>query len=565
MTKTGRNQPCPCGSGKKFKRCHGASSQKNDNWLSPEIRDGIARTLKEKEAIELRRKQQQGLGKPIISGEVSGQRVVAVGARLYHSPKWRTFHDFLRDYLLGSLGPEWANAEQAKPLEKRHTILRWYAQASKQAKALKVAEGMISGPMTGAMRAFMNLAYNIYLIAHHGDGQEMADIYLKRLRSARADDFTGALFETYAAAAFLKAGFKLAYEETVRRSTSCVEFVATWPATGEQFSVEVKSRVRDKEFGTPADEPDEVKRLRVGTKLVKALAKDAEHKRVVMIEVNVPDQLTEENQLEGWAAAAASQVRDNEVATKRDGSNYPPAYVFVTNHAFHHDLSGTSKGMQVVADGFRIPDFGPDVTYRGYAEVLAARERHAAMMALIESLRTHYEIPTTFEGELPGTLTSPKTTPRLRIGQQYLVPDESGEDVPGRLMNATVLESEKLAYGLYELDDGRRIIVTAPLSPDELADYRRYPNTFFDVLTPVAARAHTFIEKCDFLFETYQHSDREKLLEFMANAADTEYLQTLGQRDLAIVYCERMAHVMQSQEDAEKQTVPDDPGRPLPG
>jgi preprotein translocase subunit SecA len=23
--KTGRNEPCPCGSGKKFKRCHGAS------------------------------------------------------------------------------------------------------------------------------------------------------------------------------------------------------------------------------------------------------------------------------------------------------------------------------------------------------------------------------------------------------------------------------------------------------------------------------------------------------------------------------------------------------------
>ncbi|HCL48976.1 MAG TPA: hypothetical protein DHW86_05610, partial [Rhodobiaceae bacterium] len=24
FSKTGRNQPCPCGSGKKFKHCHGA-------------------------------------------------------------------------------------------------------------------------------------------------------------------------------------------------------------------------------------------------------------------------------------------------------------------------------------------------------------------------------------------------------------------------------------------------------------------------------------------------------------------------------------------------------------
>ncbi len=516
--------------------------------MSPDVRDGISRKLKEREAVERRRQKQQGLGKSIISGEVSGQRVVAVGARLYHSPKWNTFHDFLRDYLLGSLGPEWANAERKKPLEKRHQILRWYAQASEQAQKLKVAEGaMISGPMTGAMRAFMNLAYNIYLIAHHGDGQEMADIYLRRLRSARADDFTGALFETYAAAAFLKAGFKVNYEETKRRSTSCVEFVATWPASGEQFSVEVKSRVRDKIKSNPTEELDEVKRLRIGSKLAKALAKNAEHERVVMIEVNVPDDLAETEQLEGWAAAAVSQIRDNEAATQRDDSSYPPAYVFVTNHAFHHDLEGSGKGMQVVADGFRIPDFGPTVQFRGYAEVLAARERHTAMMALIESLRTHYEIPATFDGELPGTLIKTDAIPRLKIGQKYLVPDGTGTEVAGRLISATVLESEKLAYGIYELNDGRRIVATNPLTPEELEDHRRYPDTFFDAVTPVAAKADTFIEKCDFLFKTYQHSTREKLLEFMANATDIEYLQTLSQRDLAIIYSERMAHAMQSQ------------------
>jgi len=561
MAKIGRNQPCPCGSGKKYKRCHGAADQKGDDWLSQEMRDGIGRKLEEMEAIERRRQQQQGLGRAIISGEVSGQRVVAVGARLYHSPKWHTFHDFLRDYLLGSLGPEWANAERKKPLEKRHHILRWYAQASEQAQKQEVAEGvMISGPMTGAMRAFMNLAYNIYLIAHHGDGQEMADIYLRRLRSARADDFTGALFETYAAAAFLKAGFKVEYEETKRRSTSCVEFVATWPATGERFSVEVKSRVRDKTASNPTEELDEVRRLRVGSKLAKALAKNADHKRVVMIEVNVPDELEETDQLEGWAAAAVSQIRSNEAATRRDGSPHPPAYVFVTNHAYHHDLEGSRKGMQVVADGFRIPDFGPNVHFRGYAEVLVARERHTAMMALIESLRTHYEIPATFEGELPSSLTEPENPPRLKIGQKYLVPDETGEDVPGCLISATVLESEERAYGLYELDDGRKSIVTAPLTAGELEDYRRYPDTFFDAQTEVTAKADSFIEKCDFLFKTYQHSAREKLLEFMANATDIEHLQTLEQRELAIIYCERMALAMQSQQDLMSKTAPSDEG-----
>lgn len=551
MRKIGRNQPCPCGSGIKFKRCHGAPAPGGGSTLPPAVWAGIERRRQEVDALQRRRQQQQGLGRPIISEQVAGQRVVAVGGRLYHSTNWCTFHDFLRDYLLGGLGPDWANAEQAKPVDRRHSIMRWYARAAEQAKALQVTDGtIISGPMTGAIRAFMNLAYNIYLIAHHGGGQAMADIYLRRLRSARADDFTGALFETYAAAAFLKAGFKLAYEETTRRSTSCVEFVATWPATEERFSVEVKSRVHAAGTSTPEDERYEAKRLRVGAKLVKALSKAANHARVVMIEVNVPDRLVEGDQLQGWAAAAVSQIRGNETATRADGSLHPPAYVFVTNHAFHHDLTGTDGSMQMVADGFRIPDFGPEVQYRGYAEILATRERHAAMMALIASIRTHYEIPSTFNGEMPGSLSASGEIPPLRIGGRYLLPDGSGAEVPGRLESATVLEAEKLVYGVYQLDDGSRIIATSPLTLEELDDYRRYPDTFFGAITPTVGSARTFVEKCDFLFRTYQHSTREKLLEFMVKALDIAHLTTLTQRDLAIVYCERMAYAMQVDEDA---------------
>ena len=551
MGKIGRNQPCPCGSARKYKRCCGAHSSAGGSTLPPAVWAGIERGRQEVEALQRRRQQQQGLGRPIISEQVAGGRMVAVGRRLYHSTKWRTFHDFLRDYFLGSLGHDWANAEEAKAVDARHPIMRWYARVAEQAKALQVADGtMISGPMTGAIRAFMNLAYNIYLIAHHGDGQAMADIYLRRLRSARADDFTGALFETYAAAAFLKAGFKLAYEETARRSTSCVEFVAAWPTTGERFSVEVKSRVHDGDTSTPGEGRDEAKRLRVGAKLVKALSKAADHARVVMIEINMPDRLAHADRLQGWTAAAVSQIRANEMATRADGSLYPPAYVFVTNHVFHHDLTGIDGGMQLVADGFRITDFGPEVRYRGYAEILAARDRHTAMMALIASIGTHYEIPSTFNGEMPGSLTGSDEVPPLRIGERYLVPDASGADVAGRLESATVLQTEKLAYGVYQLDDGSRIIATSPLTPEEIEDYRRYFDTFFGAITPSGGTAHTFVEKCDFLFKTYQHSTREKLLEFMATAPDIEYLRTLVQRDLAIVYCERIAHAMQADEES---------------
>lgn len=560
VTKVGRNQPCPCGSRQRYKRCCGAHTVPIHSALPASPLTRIERKLGEASALRHRREQQQGLGRPIISDTVSGIRVVAVGGRLYHSENWKTFHDFLRDYLLGSLGNEWLKTEQSKPVKTRHQILRWYAQAAEQAALLRSGDGaVISGPMTGAIRAFMNLAYNIYLIAHHGGGQAMANIYLRRLKSARTDDFTGALYETYAAAAFLKAGFELSYEELAHRSTSCVEFVARWPATDESFSVEVKASVSDPELMASRNQKLAGKPLRVGAKLVKALSKKAEHRRVVFIEVNRPQLLVQDDRLEGWAAEAIAQIRGNEAAKTLEGSLFPPAYVFVTNHSFHHYLTGLDSGVQLVADGFRIDDFGPEVRYRGFAGVLAARERHSAMMALIASLRTHYEIPATFAGEMPGSLNGPQGHSPLIIGKRYLIPGANGDEVVGRLESATVSTSEKLAYGVYRLNDGTGVIATCPLTSEELADYNRYPETFFGAITPAPRKAKTFIEKCDFLFETYQHSTRESLLEFMAAAADIEELRKLSQRDLAVTFCERMAQSMQDDEERRRTSRERDP------
>lgn len=544
MAGIGRNKPCPCGRGKKYKRCCGDPRNALPAQALPFDIAAIDQARRQAEARQTRRRQQQGLGRPIFSAAVAGERIVTVGKRLYHSPKWVTFHDFLRDYLLGSLGADWSNAERAKPLAERHQVLRWYAQAVADARPFTNTVGVTSGPMTGAIRAFLNLAYNIYLIAHHGDGQAMADIYLKRLRATRDDAFIGALFETYAAAAFLKAGFTLSYEETRRRSDSCVEFVATWPKTGEQFSVEVKSRVHSAERGQAEWPVDEVRRLRVGSKLAKALDKAAAHTRVVMIEINVPDQLNASGTLEGWPAAALQQIRDNEGATDKAGDPLPPAYVFVTNHAFHHDLGGVGGNIQALAAGFRMDDFGPDVRYQGYAGVMAARAKHAPMTALIDSMKTHYEIPATFDGELPSSLVLGTGPPRLRFGERYALPDGEGNMQLGRLYNATVDPVSGQVHGAYQLEDGRHVLAADMLSSEELAEYRRYPDTFFGEVLKPGGKCETFVDWCDWLFETYQHTPRETLLEFLAKAEDIEQLRTLEQRDLAIAYSERMAHAL---------------------
>ena len=119
MAKIGRNEPCPCLSGEKYKHCHGSNDR---DHMGREIDKLLARGA----ASRIQRERQQGLGKPIISGELGDHRLVFVKNRLLSSKSWRTFHDFLFDYIKVTIGPEWGNAEIAKLLEQRHPILIWY-------------------------------------------------------------------------------------------------------------------------------------------------------------------------------------------------------------------------------------------------------------------------------------------------------------------------------------------------------------------------------------------------------------------------------------------------------
>ena len=75
------------------------------------------------EAKEHRRRLLQGLGRPIISFENQGYRVVAVGNEVHWSKNWLTFVDFLLDYIKAVLTPEWGQAEQAKPENEQHPLM----------------------------------------------------------------------------------------------------------------------------------------------------------------------------------------------------------------------------------------------------------------------------------------------------------------------------------------------------------------------------------------------------------------------------------------------------------
>jgi hypothetical protein len=183
---------------------------------------------------------------------------------LYYSKNWKTFTDFLGDYIRMTLGGEWGNAELTKPLEKRHPILQWYHHICLlQRKHVQKPGEIYSAPVTGAVSAYYGLAYNLYLIAHNVHDIETR--LIERLK--RPDNFQGALYETRVAAELVKAGFELEYEDESDKSTTHCEFTATSLRTKRKFSVGAKSR--------PTASHRDGKLLRVGRQLYRALEKNA--------------------------------------------------------------------------------------------------------------------------------------------------------------------------------------------------------------------------------------------------------------------------------------------------
>jgi hypothetical protein len=216
--------------------------------------------------------------------------------------------------------------------------------------------------------------------------------------------------------------------------------------------------------------------------------------------------------------------------------------VLVTNHAFHNNLDAVGAGAQVIAAGCRIPDFGPDVAFGRLKDVLESEKRHVEIFALLDSMRTHFDIPVTFDGEIPERVfASDNERPPLKFGQWYLMPVKDGSTVEGRLYEATVLENEKRIYGVFESREGRHFMASTPMTDNELAAWKRHPETFFGEVRHVGGQSDNWLDLAKFLYQSYQRTPREKLLEWMKGAPDLEELSKLPQEELAIVYCERAA------------------------
>ena len=501
----------------------------NEGLPSPNLKF-IDLKRRQHEAKEHQRIELQGHGKPIVSFEDNGVRFVAVKNKLYRSDRWKTFIDFLLAYLRSTLSEEWLKAESEKIAVARHPIITWFEILKKftSEQSTSLVGEVYSAEPNGAFKSLISLAYDLYLCEHNW---QLPASLLKRLKNIQG--FEGALYETYVIGCFAKAGFEIEFEDESKGERSYCEFVATHTATGRKFSVEAKA-IKGMPKNGDSSKP------KVHRKISKALKKDAAHDRIVFIELSQPDELDQYGQ-PGWAGSVLADVAR---AEEQGAADLPVGFLFFTNRPFVHDPHLTPALESLAPIGFKIPDFPYGRGGQILRDALASREREKEVYALLTAIKTHTNIPSSFDETHLEELGIPSDTVRLMVGGTYLVPNRSGQLIPGTLKSAIVNENEKLVYGVYELEGGDNIIYTTPISDAELRLYRRSPETFFGVLEQPNRQIHSPMDAYDFFWESYSNSTKEYLLTQLKEADDFECLKKLPVGELAKEYCVRMAEAL---------------------
>jgi SEC-C motif-containing protein len=383
-----RNKPCYCGSGLEFKKCHGKDPElMPSRTVTPELFSRLPDELKKKILREEIRKETQGEVRPQISIDFKDHKFVAVGNRLHYSKTWKTFHDFLFDYIRTCLTPEWGNAELKKPLEERHPILQWYdSVCAFQKNHIKKVGEVTSAKCTGIVGAYLSLAYDLYVLRHHSLLQNRL---VDRLRNQR--QFQGARYEIYVTSSFIKAGFEIEFEDESDRSSTHCEFIATHKKSKRKYSVEAKSRHRPGFLGHPGEliQAYDKIRLRIGNLINEALKKKANHARIIFIDINMPpsEGITFGKNWFKTLGATLSRIERDGV----DGKPCPPAYTFFTNHPHHYvgeDEVEPSRDFLMTA--VNIPSMLVN-------DLQKAKEQEPPIFDLWESINRHNRVPHEFE------------------------------------------------------------------------------------------------------------------------------------------------------------------------
>jgi SEC-C motif len=523
--KIGRNQPCPCGSGVKYKRCHGRlddSAASVAPFLGAEARHSAAERIRE---------TQQGLGRPIIAFKTDDHQIVAVHNTVYFSKKWKTFPDFLADYIKHKLDPAWGNAELAKPFTKRHPIIQWYDTYTRyQHEIIQNPGEVYSGTVTGIVACYLGLAYGLYLLDHN---VELQTRFIRRLKDPA--NFQGAYYELMVASILIRAGFTLTLEDETDVASKHCEFAAVSQRTGKKYWVEAKMRSiagllgkTEKDGGTDGNSI-----ARLVSHLNGALAKPAADERLIFIDLNADPEFQQGQKL-AWLGPAMKRLEQYEATDLPAGVT---AYVFVTNMSFHRRLS-ESPIIAAAPFGLGIPDFNKPGMMR-LTEAYRRKQKHIDAYHIGDAFAQYTNFPSTFDGRLPSEAFGANTS-RVTIGETYHFPDVGEEGLIGTVSSATVNEKESQAYIAVTDPQGKSHILRQPMSEQELTDYKSHPDAYFGKIMHVSKRLEGSYDMFEWFMDVNKDLSRATLLEHLSKSPHFEALKGMTDSELLAEYCEGM-------------------------
>jgi SEC-C motif len=322
--KLGRNEPCHCGSGLKYKRCH-LEKDRMANIGDLGARDSEGRPI----------------GRPMIDTIREGKRVRAVGNRIWYRPPQETKQEFfvtvMATVVIETLGADWKQTQDALPEHERHPLALWTdawdaMRANRGARMTDVrdeGDGQFSAEPTGDAFALLTTAGDIYTLLH-AMALRAGDPILKRL--GRRDQFQGARYELAVAAIMVRAGYRI--EWLTETSRKLPEFIARRAGTTVELAVEAKSRPRPGLLGQPGERPGEEEvTADLGRLHRDALEKETDGRPyVVFLDMNLPPRT--DRTFEEWLET----LHEGAFAWRGESSAENPdpfSAVVLTNYSWH--------------------------------------------------------------------------------------------------------------------------------------------------------------------------------------------------------------------------------------
>jgi hypothetical protein len=351
-SRLGRNDPCFCGSGRKFKKCC-LPHERTANFKPVTAGQFSPKELAEIEQLgaEVERERQERLAVLRQFGIfVELVNTISHNGRKFYlhaggissiNKEHATFHEILIYNLQQVLGVKWWNDQVAKPWDEMHHIARCFKHVSDTVKDRSqweaVDENVSAKVSDGYGKYLLNLAFDIYILSHTGNTPPPD--WIERLKSY--DQFEGKRYEISVASIFARAGCKLEYLPDGRGMAKHPEFKATFPETGDMAYVEAKARTKAGTLHTKGEfDLKKATQLKIVPLINAALKKETNNQPYfVFVDANFPENLIPSTPGKHWIEKVIDSLADH---MGKPTPEVPFKYNFlaITNYSYHYDKEG---------------------------------------------------------------------------------------------------------------------------------------------------------------------------------------------------------------------------------